>query len=439
MNNERWWSGLETERFWLEATDRVDIGQDLRAPQADDSGADNWRYTLFKEVQSGDIVLHYDKHAGSGGIIGFSTVAGPWEASPIIWAARGSYARNKGTQPHERPGFILPLQDFTRLPEVLSLDDIRAKVASLRLLVGQLQDLHKKPLYFPFELTPKRPPRLLQGYAFKIPSSFIHLFPSLSEALGVQVAESVQTDTRNPPWSRDELILALELYLRDPISVPGKSSTEIFELSALLNELGKQTGALRGDAFRNPNGVYMKLMNFRRFDPTFQAVGKSGLSRGGKEEEIVWNEFAHDRSRIAMVAEAIRNAVKSGGAVDEPYEDRDSIAEAVEGRILTRLHQIRERDRRLIERRKAKALRINGRLSCEACGFDFAEKYGVRGKGFIECHHIRPVHTLSSDGERTSEDDLALVCANCHRMIHASRPWLSLEALKAILKPTTSS
>jgi hypothetical protein len=43
--------------------------------------------------------------------------------------------------------------------------------------------------------------------------------------------------------------------------------------------------------FRNPNGVYMKLMNFRRFDPVYRAQGKSGLVRGNKLEEIVWRDF----------------------------------------------------------------------------------------------------------------------------------------------------
>ena len=46
----------------------------------------------------------------------------------------------------------------------------------------------------------------------------------------------------------------------------------------------------------------MKLMNFRRFDPTFTDVGKVGLSHGGKAEEAVWNEFASDPARCHEVA-----------------------------------------------------------------------------------------------------------------------------------------
>src|SRR5690242_11399833 len=111
----RWWQGDDDERYWLEATDREDIGVDLKAPEADGSGRESWRYTLFKEAQPGDVVLHYDKRAARSGIVGWSFVSGPWRSAPIVWAARGSYAREKGTQPHERPGFVVPLEGFQSL------------------------------------------------------------------------------------------------------------------------------------------------------------------------------------------------------------------------------------------------------------------------------------------------------------------------------------
>ena len=59
---------------------------------------------------------------------------------------------------------------------------------------------------------------------------------------------------RNPDWTTDELILALDLYMRNPQSPAGKSSREVQELSEILNTLG---GRSAGQKFRNPNGVYM--------------------------------------------------------------------------------------------------------------------------------------------------------------------------------------
>jgi 5-methylcytosine-specific restriction enzyme A len=235
---------------------------------------------------------------------------------------------------------------------------------------------------------------------------------------------------RNPPWSRDELILALDLYVRFNGNPPGKSSPEIVGLSTLLNRIA---GGSEGEAtdFRNPNGVYMKLMNFRRFDPVYRAQGKTGLTRGNKVEEEVWNDFAGDAPRlhnIALAIEANLNEQLSVSDLDEVQE----IDEAEEGRILTRAHLVRERSRKLVEAKKTAVLRTTGSLACEACGFDFEVAYGDRGTGFIEVHHAFPIHLLVP-GTKTKQDELHLLCANCHRMIHSRRPWLTLDQLRAYL------
>jgi 5-methylcytosine-specific restriction protein A len=73
-------------------------------------------------------------------------------------------------------------------------------------------------------------------------------------------AQPIQS--KNPTWSRDELILALDLYAHFKGNPPGKSTSEVVELSGLLNEMGAQI-ANRASDFRNANGVYMKVMNFR--------------------------------------------------------------------------------------------------------------------------------------------------------------------------------
>jgi 5-methylcytosine-specific restriction protein A len=236
---------------------------------------------------------------------------------------------------------------------------------------------------------------------------------------------------RNPDWTRDELILALDMYLAHAGSPPGKGSKEIHALSDLLNQLGRRLGVTGDERYRNPNGVYMKLMNFRRFDSTYGGVG---LRRGGHEEERVWADFATDRERCRAVAAAIRAAVVSGEPLAVSPEDEDEMFEAEEGRLLTRLHHSRERNRRLVAKCKERCIKKQGRVSCEACGFDFERIYGERGRGFIECHHTRPVHTLRP-GDKTRLEDLALLCANCHRMIHAGRSWLTVAALKALLAP----
>jgi 5-methylcytosine-specific restriction protein A len=244
--------------------------------------------------------------------------------------------------------------------------------------------------------------------------------------LGFEVTEKAG---RNPDWTRDELILSLDLYVRFKGNPPGKGSAEIIGLSETLNQLSARAAQGRAD-FRNPNGVYMKLMNFRRFDPTYQSQGKSGLMRGNKLEEAVWADFAVDPDRLAKTAAAIKANLEPE---IEDYDEPEGDVEAEEGRVLTRAHQVRERSKKLVAAKKAACLKATGKLSCEVCGFQFDLAYGERGKAFIEAHHSLPVHQLRP-GVKTRLADLHLLCANCHRMVHAKRPWLTLDQLKDCLQ-----
>lgn len=246
--------------------------------------------------------------------------------------------------------------------------------------------------------------------------------------------QNIEPKTRNPKWSRDELILALHLYLTHRRSPPGKHSKQVAEVSRLLSDMGKALGLANEGTYRNANGVYMKMMNFRRFDPEYTQDGKTGLARGNKDEAVVWREFADDTTRLAAVCTAIRSAVAVHvNTVELNGGDVPGITEAEEGRTLTRLHTVRERSRKLVQQAKATALKKHGRLFCQACGFDFKAKYGERGDGLIEVHHTKPVHTLV-EGEKTHIDDLALLCANCHRVVHSSRRWLSVDEVSSLIQ-----
>ena len=240
---------------------------------------------------------------------------------------------------------------------------------------------------------------------------------------------------RNPPWTRDELILALDLYLRHRLSAPHDPHQDVAELSAFLGRMGKLLGIASQETFRNENGVTMKMSNFSRLDPAYTADGKVGLQRGNQDEQVVWNEFADAPLKLQTVVTAIRAAVDDPGLNHPAFagEDDPETHEAQEGKVLTRLHRIRERNRKLVKDKKKAVMVKLGCLRCEACGFDFAEKYGPTGNGLIDVHHTKPIHTLRP-GDVTRLDDLALLCANCHRMVHSSRQWLTVEQLKKLVR-----
>ena len=88
------------------------------------------------------------------------------------------------------------------------------------------------------------------------------------------------------------------------------------------------------------------------------------------------------------------------------------------------------------EKQKASRPNSNSRLcfcvaSCRACNFDFHEQYGDVGKGFIECHHVLPLSVAQQSKPKLV--DIALLCSNCHRMVHRRRPWLEMDQLTSLL------
>src|SRR5262249_37005848 len=107
--------------------------------------------------------------------------------------------------------------------------------------------------------------------------------------------------TRNPTWTRDELILALDLYFRAGGVQLGATNPEVVQLSQLLNRLSIHTAETRNADFRNPQGVSMKLGNFLALDPHYPGAG---LQRGGKRDQEVWHEFADDVPRLSLTAAA---------------------------------------------------------------------------------------------------------------------------------------
>lgn len=95
-------------------------------------------------------------------------------------------------------------------------------------------------------------------------------------------------------------------------------------------------------------------------------------------------------------------------------------------------HLRRERNRALVDAKKAATLATKGCLCCEACGFDFSVIYGALGEGFCEIHHLVPLST-TSESVTTTLEDLAVLCSNCHRVIHRSTPMLSVVELSKVL------
>lgn len=239
---------------------------------------------------------------------------------------------------------------------------------------------------------------------------------------------------KNPNWERDELILALDLYFDLDVNEMSANNLKVIELSRILNLLPIHDNIPNREKFRNPNGVSRKLTNFGAIDPNY--LGK-GSQNGAKLDQIIFDEFKDERKKLKELAKTIRSIIinpKSLSQISNISLTDEDLPDAVkEGKTLYKLHRVIERNQAIIKSKKKRYFQDNGKLDCEVCGFDFSEVYGELGMGYIEAHHRTPLNKIN--GETTTNiEDLALVCANCHRMLHRNINGLGISELKESLQ-----
>ncbi|MFJ1950354.1 HNH endonuclease [Streptomyces griseoincarnatus] len=239
--------------------------------------------------------------------------------------------------------------------------------------------------------------------------------------------------SRSPDWTRDEIILACDLAMANGWKRLEFNDPRVIELSTLLQTMPIHPEEARTELFRNPNGVARKTADITSRHPDYR--GKP--TNGNALDVEVMNDFLARPAEMAEVARRIRDGLSTGEFQDLPPEaEEEDDYSAPEGRLLIRRHRSRERDKGLRKRKIDAVLRQGRRLACEACGFNFEATYGPRGAGYIECHHVVPLHEAGE--RRTRLSDLALICANCHRMIHHRAPWPTPDELRNLIQETTN-
>ena len=113
-------------------------------------------------------------------------------------------------------------------------------------------------------------------------------------------------DKRN--WTREELILAFNLYCKIPYGTFHGRNPKIIELAKLIN--------------RTPNALALKLSNFASFDPYHKARGIKGMQNTGKLDKEIWDEFTSNWDDLIFESEKIL-ATKQKTTVEKKYRLED--------------------------------------------------------------------------------------------------------------------
>lgn len=118
---------------------------------------------------------------------------------------------------------------------------------------------------------------------------------------------------------------------------------------------------------------------------------------------------------------------ETSDASSAPSEGDEPVELHYEDATKFRIHKRIERNSNL-----SKEVKKRQGYVCQVCSTNFEKTYGEIGKEYIEAHHLKPISSLK--GTKVALDpvqDFAVLCANCHRMIHRSGCLDDIEKFKA--------
>jgi hypothetical protein len=240
----RWWDGDATQRYWLEVTDRPDIGVDLHCPQRDSVGSRTPGYSLIWWVNVDDRVLHYDRNERA--IVAWSRVAGPVVEAPTEWLSHRGETRRRLQVPRVVPGWWRDLEGTFPFAQPVTLEQLRGRADDVRSVLDALKQRHDGALYFPFTFWRGSELRPMQPYLNKLPAELVELFPQLADATALRSEASVSESEHELGVTYREaranyLSLEREPFSVDPTLVErglkGHADTQN-ELARVLREAG---------------------------------------------------------------------------------------------------------------------------------------------------------------------------------------------------------
>ena len=111
----------------------------------------------------------------------------------------------------------------------------------------------------------------------------------------------------NKPWTKEETIIAFNVYRKIPFGKSNKANPVIVKYAKLLG--------------RTPSALNMKIGNIGRLDPDLRGKGISGLTHGAKMEQEVWADFYGNPERLAfeserLIAEISGQSIEESSAID---------------------------------------------------------------------------------------------------------------------------
>lgn len=231
----------------------------------------------------------------------------------------------------------------------------------------------------------------------------------------------------NPDWTREELILALDLYFDLDQGQMHKGHPDVIRVSNELRELNIHQEIPDQKKFRNPSGISRRLGNFKTMDSGYEG---EGLPNSGKLAKEVFKEFSNRRDKLRKEANLIRQLYL------KPKSEKQKASEPkanYKSEFLFQFHKNRETDPLVMKVKKEMVLSESKKLKCEVCGFDSLAFYGEIGNDLMEIHYNKELKT-EPGLESSDMNDFVIVCSNCHKALDKNFGLLDAADLKKLIR-----
>ena len=236
-----------------------------------------------------------------------------------------------------------------------------------------------------------------------------------------------QNQKANTSQIKDALIEALHPTGEDNEILAGRADTKFSQKVRNLMGSHYSTNGMSTHTNKDGAGYF-----------TLTAQGAQAVEENERYLEYLFsNGFAYEKAKALASKIHAAQGKKHKLYV---YSENDVV---LEGKAATKTAKVKERSRKLREA-AIQHYTVDGKITCHVCGFDFAEKYGEHGAGYIQIHHENPIYQYSDEGFAAYIKEAVLdtkpVCANCHCMIHRNKShMLTIEELKSIIDETSLS
>jgi 5-methylcytosine-specific restriction protein A len=219
-------------------------------------------------------------------------------------------------------------------------------------------------------------------------------------------------------WTRDEVILGLDVLFSVDITALTLDSTVIVDLSELLRRLPIIPAKDREEYFRNPAGVRRQLLTF-----AWSLKKEIKAAHVGGQFYRVYYEYKNNLDELHRIAQAIRRC--ESATLSMQFGDTSEANGFPEGAILSHIH-------RNIEGKYTEKCR-DTLTECEVCGLRPTGIYVGMGNGSILGKHFLVPPTELDPEAKQDAADFITVCPNCHQSLHIIRPWRGRKDCESIL------